>query len=174
MVKLVVVLPGESIHDEMSCPTCSNCVITNQTVNDFETVLRNIAPQSTSTIQRNDDEVFLNFFELMVCSVSTSEHLSAWKWVVGSKATKPINAGYTHMKQASVLGKGSFGGKKKGRKDARKNQNATPSNKMTLDDAMHRAHDAGKVIFFSAIQVDLLNAPELICMLLWGDYGTGV
>ena len=80
--------------------------------------------------------------------------MSAWKRVVGSKSHQQITAGFTPA-QPALLGKGQFG------------------DKIPLEDAMQKIHDANKVLFFSSMQLCVLNAPYLLNLLLWGDYGTG-
>ena len=170
LAKIVCILPG-TFDDEESCNICNNYIITDKKINNMEYHLRQVIPKSSSTPTSTDDECFLTFFELMVCSLSTSSYLSAWKWVVGNKSNQPITAGFTE--QSSMLGKGGFGGNKKISNKMISSSQAASSNKVTLHNAMFRSHDATKVLFFSALQLDLLKAPQFLSMILWGDYGTG-
>ena len=169
MVKLVCVLPG-TLDLDSSCNECTNCVITDESINDIEVRLRQMLPPSNSKISISDEEGFLNFFELTVASISTGTYPSVWKTVVGSQAHQPITAGYTKM-QSSVIGKGCFNNKKK--KKFQNSSQIASNNTISLDDAIHRAHDAGKLLFFSSMQLGLLNTSQILSLLLWGDYGTG-
>ena len=170
LAKIVCILPGTFDNAE-SCNLCNNYVITDKEINNMDYHLRQIIPKSSSMATTNDEDCFLTFFELMVCSLSTSSYLTAWKWVVGNKSNQPITAGFTE--QSSILGKGVFGGQKKVSNKTKNNSQAASSNKVTLHNAMFRSHDATKVLFFSALQLDLLKAPQFLSMILWGDYGTG-
>ena len=82
----------------------------------------------------------------------------AWKWVVGSKSSQAISAGYTE----ATLGTGSFG---------------TASTSMTtkkeeFKKASEAVHDISKLLFFSSEQLKVVMS-SFISIVLWGDYGSG-
>ena len=51
--------------------------------------------------------------------------------------------------------------------------NTPTADKISLDEALFKYHDAQKVLFFSKCQMALLDVSYYLNVILWGDYGTG-
>ena len=113
----------------------------------------------------------LQMLELIITSISINEHFSAWERVVGSDCDKPIAAGYTKID--------AYGTKAKAQSKHSNKQNATPfrgkitEDHISFEEAKHKAHDAQKLLFFSRLQLSLINVSRHVSAILWGDYGTG-
>ena len=155
IVKLAFVFPGK-LDASLACSYCDKAIITETSISEIENRLREILPCSLSNSTNENDNDYLNIFELLVSSISTSTYTSAWKWVVGSKSTQAISAGHTEAR----LGTGSF---------------ATDSISMTMKkeefkQAMDAVHDISKLLFFSSEQLKIVMS-SFISIVLWGDYG---
>ena len=157
IVKLAFVFPGK-LDASLACSYCDKAIVTENSINEIENRISEILPKSLSNTANKDDNDYLNIFELLVSSISTSTFTTAWKWVVGSKSSQAISAGYTE----ATLGTGSFG---------------TASTSMTtkkeeFKKASEAVHDISKLLFFSHEQLEIVMS-SFISIVLWGDYGSG-
>ena len=115
---------------------------------------------------------YLRVLEMMIGSLSITTHLSAWKRVVGTNHNMPITAGYTPIQ-------GTFGApikKIKSKLSQLTAGGATASSlggNISFDEALFKFHDVEKLIFFSQMQLSLLNISCHLNTILMGDYGTG-
>ena len=157
IVKLAFVFPGK-LDASLACSYCDKAIVTENSINEIENRIGEILPKSLSNTANKNDNDYLNIFELLVSSISTSTFTTAWKWVVGSKSSQAISAGYTE----ATLGTGSFG---------------TASTSMTtkkeeFKKASEAVHDISKLLFFSHEQLEIVMS-SFISIVLWGDYGSG-
>ena len=168
LIKVAIIIPG-NFEDGSYCESCARFILTSKSLDDIESWWRQTLLEMTAPITGRwlNYMEFLKFFELVVSSISTTSHLSAWTRIVGRKTKLPIAAGYTPVQ-------GSFGTPTKGAKPQPSTALQGSSNsKVTLDDAMLMFHDAVKLLFFSGHQLSLLSASHFVNVIIWGDYGTG-
>ena len=159
LVKVAAILPGTLERHDL-CDYCKKFVITSKSLETIEnwweqTMLDNNYGSPSSYKE------FLNFVELAAPAVMTSQS-SVWTRITGSKNKLPISAGHT-INEPPVLKRGKFG--KKARQNLQINKK--------FDEALERVHDAEKILFFSSSQLDILTSSHFLCVVLWGDYGTG-
>ena len=118
--------------------------------------------QSSLENTRGYQNAYNEFLKVMELSVPTkvASKLTAWTRITGTKNKGPINAGHTENEPVTLnKGKSKLGRPVK--------------NNAALDEALHRVHDAEKLIFFSSRQFDILSSSQFSKVVLWGDYGTG-
>ena len=151
IVKLAFVFPGE-LDGSLACSCCDNAIVTDKSINEIENRFSEILPHNLSTTTNEDDNDYLNIFELLVSSISTSTYASAWKWVVGSKDNQAISAGYTKAR----LGIGSFA----------TDSISTTMKKEEFKQAMDAAHDISKLLVFSSEQLEIVMS-SFINFVLW-------
>ena len=102
---------------------------------------------------------FLRFFEIITSSLSTTSHLPAWIRVEGPSYKLPIAAGFTPIQAPAKIGKGQFGipTTKASSSTAKGTANVTTTDMISLEEALFKYHDAQKVLFFSKLQMALLD-----------------
>ena len=151
-----------------------SCIIDAKCLDDLPKWIEQILPESltSSNLGKSNDYVgYLKVIEMIISSLSTESHLSAWKVVEGENYDLPIAVGYTEIQ-------GTFGLDPKKVKNLEKKLKSSQlsnvsSDEITFDVAMHKFHDAQKLIFFSKLQLSLIDISIHIHMILWSDYGTG-
>ena len=178
LIKVPVIIQSDgknTLDPSTYCDHCKNFII------DAE-CLANLPPWFEKTIQTTsaiknfgmsiDYSGYLKVTEMIISAVSTESHLSAWKIVEGQNYCLPIAAGYTKID-------GTFGLNPKKLEELSKKLQQTSkshasSDEISFDEALHKFHDAQKLIFFSKLQLSLIDVSYHIHMILWSDYGTGM
>ena len=199
LIKVPIIIQQNSfgsLDPTTYCEHCSKYIITSGSLSDLpgwlkksqlETNSNQLGQQILSRIKStkktkhtpqylDQEEVeFLRFFELITSSISTSSRISAWNWVQGSNQHLPVAAGHTPIQPSSTVGKGKFGFQK-----GKMSQNGPSSTSsvsapdtISLEEALYKYHDAQKVLFYSRLQVSLLNCSLHLHTILTGDYGVG-
>ena len=174
LVKVPIIMQEDSLENldpNTYCRHCEKFIINSGFLNDLQswfdqTKLGSINSGKTGLTQSYVE--CLGMLELIITSVSIIENLSAWERVLGLNFNEPISVGYTPSQ-------GTFGAKVKA--PSKKSGNSSLGNKIpdhiSFDEAKHKAHDAQKLMFFSRLQLCLLNIYHCLSAILWGDYGTG-
>ena len=173
-IKVPIILqqdtPG-TLDQEKVCPHCQKYIITSGSLNDLSKWFKQKGlgkmKSKISGITQGYVES-LKMLELIITSVSVKENFSTWQRVVGSNYDKPIATGYTPIH-------GDFGWLKKNPtiKNTTFLHRKTTIDHISFDEAKYKFHDAQKLIFFSRLQLSLLNISRHLSLILWGDYGTG-
>ena len=177
LIKVPVIIQsnGKSTLDpNLSCTHCKKFIIDANILSGLSSWINQFVPARTTNITSGlsvDYIGYLRVAEIIISSLSTNSHLSAWKIVQGEKFSLPLAAGFTEAQ-------GTFGltpkqATKIGKKLQSNRQNVPSPDEITFDEALHKFHDAQKLIFFSKLQLTLLDVSYHIHMLLWSDYGTG-
>ena len=99
--------------------------------------------------------------------------LSSWERVVGSNYKKPIASGHTPIQAPSGIPKKSSSKQSMLKKFSSMFLGKTSDDHISFDEAKSKVHDAQKMLFFSKLQLSLLNISHHLSIILWGDYGTG-
>ena len=181
------------------CKHCAKYIITSGSLYDLpqwfkESQIENKQPSPISTLVASlmtgtkkshknklpqnlelEEVEFLRFFELITSSISTSSRLSAWNWVQGNNYKLPVGAGYTRIQPPTKIGKGKFANPK-GKAlltGSLATASASNSDVISLEEALYKYHDAQKLLFYSRLQVSLLNCSFYLHTILMGDYGVG-
>ena len=174
-VPVIIQSDGKSTLDpNLYCAHCKKFIIDANILSDLSSWINQFLPTQTTrnTCGLSVDYIeYLRVAEIIISSLSTESHLSAWKIVQGKKFNLPVAAGYTEIQ-------GTFGlnpkkATKIGKNLQSKGQNISSPDEISFDEALHKFHDAQKLIFFSKLQLTLLDVSYHINMLLWSDYGTG-
>ena len=174
LVKVPIIIQQDSLgtlDPNTYCPHCEKFIINSGSLNDLQSWFDQTKLGSTTSGKTGLTSSYLEslrMLELIITSISVNENLSAWERVLGPNHSEPISAGYTPIQ-------GSFGAtvKKKFKNTINYFLGNTTPDHITFDDAKHKAHDAQKLLFFSRLQLSLLNISHCLSAILWGDYGTG-
>ena len=155
LIKVPIILQQDSpgtLDPTTYCSHCQKFIITSSSLNDLpswfkQSGLKLMAPHK-SVLSQNYAE-YLSMLEIIITSISINNHLNAWERVVGSNYDKPIAVGHTAIDEKIV------------------------DDRISYDTAKSKSHDAQKLLFFSQLQLSLLKVSNYLCIILWGDYGTG-
>ena len=179
LVKVPIIIQQDTtgtLNPAEYCSHCSRYIISSGSLNDLPKWYKQTglgAIQSLKTGLTPSYVECLQMIEVIITSISIKNNLSSWERVVGSNYKKPIAAGHTPIQAPSGIPKKSSSKQSLLKKFSSMFLGKTTDDHISFDEAKSKAHDAQKMLFFSKLQLSLLNISHHLSLILWGDYGTG-
>ena len=179
LVKVPIILQQDTTGTLIPAECCSHCskyIISSGSLNDLPQWFKQTGLTTTQLLKTglNSSYVeYLRMIEVIITSISIKNNLSSWQRVVGSNYEKPIAAGHTQIQAPSRIPKKSSSKQSMLKKFSSMFLGKTTDDHISFDEAKSKVHDAQKMLFFSKLQLSLLNISHHLSLILWGDYGTG-
>ena len=176
LIKVPIIIQQDTtgtLNPDEYCSHCSKFIISSGSLNELpkwfkQTELGTIQPRKLGLTPSYVES--LQMIEVIVTSISIKNNLSSWERVVGSNYKKPIASGHTPIQAPSGIPKKSSS---KQSMPSSMFLGKTTDDHISFDEAKSKVHDAQKMLFFSKLQLSLLNISHHLSLILWGDYGTG-
>ena len=179
LIKVPIIIQQDTtgtLNPAEYCSHCSKYIISSGSLTDLPEWFKDtgLGPlQSLKTGLTPSYVEYLRMMEVIITSISIKNNLSSWERVVGSNYKKPIAAGHTMIQAPSGIPKKSSSKQSMLKKFSSMFLGKTTDDHISFDEAKSKVHDAQKMLFFSKLQLSLLNISHHLNLILWGDYGTG-